>query len=68
MSASSTCCPSIGATGAGLHERLALHMGADLQQVLGRKNTQGINQWGVELPAPTTRCNAHPHVQRQNVC
>jgi hypothetical protein len=29
---------------AGLPERLALHMGADLQQVLGRKNTQGIDQ------------------------
>jgi hypothetical protein len=47
MSASSTCCPSIGGhgrRGAELHERLALHMGADLQEVLGRKNTQGIDQ------------------------
>jgi hypothetical protein len=33
-----------GRRGAGLHERLALHVGADLQQVVSRKNTQGIDQ------------------------
>jgi hypothetical protein len=30
-------------------------MGADLQQVLGWKNTQGIDQCAVELPAHAMR-------------